>query len=114
MSTSRAPSVGRSESLPHPPGTPSSTEWVCQACQAERNVISELVMTDGHMVCPKCALVDAVATSAKSHVDLSADQSQIFDPLQSLQTLDAGWAQRDESLDRVFMVSSSTLPILNP
>jgi hypothetical protein len=83
-----------------------AAQWICQACKIARKEEHVLVQSDGHMVCPSCALIDTTASSAKFHVDLTADQSYIFDPLQSLQTLDAGWAYRAQKQDRRFMVSS--------
>jgi hypothetical protein len=63
-----------------------------------------LIEVEGSMVCPQCAMIDATATSARGHVDISAINGQIMDKTQTLQTLQNTWNDRATWHDRNFMV----------
>lgn len=69
----------------------------------------ELMESDGNMVCPRCALVDATASSARGYVDVNDISGQIVESTQTLQTLQRTWHDRTTWNDRAFMVSSQLL-----
>jgi hypothetical protein len=98
---SRALSLAPSTSSGSSIGSP---EWTCSECQADGAAV-ELVEYEGNMVCPQCARIDAVASSARGHVDINDISGQIVDRTQSLQSLEKSWNDRSTWHDRGFMVS---------
>jgi hypothetical protein len=98
---SRALSLAPSTSSGSSIGPP---EWTCSECQADGAEV-ELVEYEGNMVCPQCARIDAVASSARGHVDINEISGQIVDRTQSLQSLEKSWNDRSTWHDRGFMVS---------
>jgi hypothetical protein len=98
---SRALSLAPSTSSGSSIGSP---EWTCSECQADGAAV-ELVEYEGNMVCPQCARIDAVASSARGHVNINDISGQIVDRTQSLQSLEKSWNDRSTWHDRGFMVS---------
>jgi hypothetical protein len=101
-STSRAQSISSGSSIGPP-------EWTCVNCQEEDGAAVELVESDGNMVCPQCAMIDSMASSARGHVDVNEISGQIMDKTQSLQSLESAWNDRSNWHSRTFMVSPAVL-----
>lgn len=58
------------------------------------------------MVCPRCAKVDAIATSVSSHVDLNEITGQIIESNDTLRTLDKSRMMDGDKKERRFTVSA--------
>ena len=83
-------------------------EWTCPNCLVDGAAV-ELIESDGNMVCPQCALVDATASSARGHVDVNDVSGQIVEHSQTIQSLENTWNDRPNWHDRTFMVSPANL-----